>query len=363
MKRKLFSTMLCAFALLLLMGAAGPQPTIVYVTEEESTSISQEEQVLETGDPTGTEESGNAQPQEGEEQSTEETVESEETTEEAADSEEAADEEENTEETLTGEEPEEEGAVEAAPALDYTFLIDGQPAQLATSRVLVDGVTYVAMGPAVKDLDPTAQVTWDGSSRTVTVQTANLTLTAKVGQPYAVANGRYLYAQDGIQMQGDRVMIPLRILTEAFDAKLSWDKGTDTIYVQRGSGALMSGDQFYNQEDLFWLSRVIYAESGNQTLKGQMAVANVVLNRVNSPLFPDSVLGVLSQRNQFTTYRGGKLANRTPSESSVIAAKLVMDGGVVEESEGALFFDSLVRSWASRNKTYVCTIGGHKFYR
>jgi hypothetical protein len=61
--------------------------------------------------------------------------------------------------------------------------------------------------------------------------------------------------------------------------------------------------------------------------------------------------------------RGGKLANRTPNESSVLAAKLVLDGGVVEETEGALYFDSLARSWASRSKTYLCTIGGHKFYR
>jgi len=46
----------------------------------------------------------------------------------------------------------------------------------------------------------------------------------------------------------------------------------------------------------------------------------------------------------------------------VIAAKLVMDGAVVEETRGALYFDSLVRSWAARHKTYIATLGGHKFY-
>ncbi len=344
MKRKLFSTMLCAFALLLLMGAGvEPDSSAALVIEEESTSIAQEEQVLETGIPTGTAESESAQPQQGDEQSAEETVESEETADAAA-------------ETAVEQET-------AAPALDEKFLVDGQPIEQGMHRMRIDGVTYVAVSAAVRAIDPTAQVTWDGATATATIKNANLHMTMKVGQQYAVANGRYLYAEDGIQKHGDNMMIPLRILTEAFDAKLSWDSATDTIHIQRGSGALMSGDQFYNQESLFWLSRVIFAESGNQSLKGKMAVGNVVLNRVESPMFPGSIQGVLSQRNQFTTWCGGKLANRTPNEGSVIAAKLVLDGGVVEESEGALFFDSLVRSWAARNRSYVCTIGGHKFYR
>ena len=94
-----------------------------------------------------------------------------------------------------------------------------------------------------------------------------------------------------------------------------------------------------------------------------MAVANVVLNRVSNPIFPNSIQGVLAQKNQFSTYKGGKLANRTPNEGSIIAAKLVLDGGVVEEVESALWFDSKCgNSWAARNKTLMATIGGHKFY-
>ena len=39
-----------------------------------------------------------------------------------------------------------------------------------------------------------------------------------------------------------------------------------------------------------------------------------------------------------------------------------MDGGVVEETKGALYFDSGSNSWAARNKDLIATIGGHKFY-
>lgn len=164
-------------------------------------------------------------------------------------------------------------------------------------------------------------------------------------------------------MVNGRLTVPLWAVAKAFDAAVGWDAATGTVTVTRGSGAIQSGESFYNQEDLFWLSRVITAESGNQPLEGQMAVGNVVMNRVASPIYPNTVEGVLAQKNQFTTYRAGKLADRTPTATSVIAAKLVLDGGVVEETAGALYFDSASGSWASRNKECVAVIGNHKFYR
>ena len=94
-----------------------------------------------------------------------------------------------------------------------------------------------------------------------------------------------------------------------------------------------------------------------------MAVGNVVMNRVASPIYPNTVEGVLAQKNQFSTYKSGALADRTPNESSIIAAKLVLDGGEVEETKGALYFDSNANSWAARNKECVAVIGNHKFYR
>ena len=93
-----------------------------------------------------------------------------------------------------------------------------------------------------------------------------------------------------------------------------------------------------------------------------MAVGIVVMNRVKSAIYPNTVEGVLAQKNQFSTYQSGRLANRTPNASSVIAAKLVLDGGVVTEVKDALYFDSSSNSWASRNKECVAVIGNHKFY-
>lgn len=247
-----------------------------------------------------------------------------------------------------------------AVAGDQTLFIDGVAAPTNLGKFQKNGVTYVSLAAMAQALEPSVQIGWDGS--TVKISSSRLALTAKVGQLYLVVNGRYLYLPEGVQNVNNTVTVPLSAVVEAFDAKLSWDGATGTIRITRGSGGIQSGDSYYDQEDLFWLSRIIYAESGNQPLEGQMAVGNVVMNRVASPAYPNTVQGVLAQKNQFSTYKSGALANRTPNQSSVIAAKLVLDGGEVAETDGALYFDSSSNSWASRNREFAAVLGGHKFY-
>ena len=241
--------------------------------------------------------------------------------------------------------------------------MDGERAPAEVVMEIQDGVTYVPLAAMAQFLDESAQISWDSASSVVTVTTGKLSLSAQVGQLYLQANGRYLYLPEKVQMSGGRVTVPLWAVVEAFGATMTWDAATEVVSITRGSGAIQSGDSYYDQEDLFWLSRVIYAESGNQPLEGKMAVGNVVMNRVASPIYPNTVEGVLAQKNQFSTYKSGALADRTPNESSIIAAKLVLDGGEVEETEGAMYFDSNANSWAARNKECVAVIGGHKFYR
>lgn len=327
---------LCAFALLLLMGAStAPQQSAALLAEEESAVLNEDaldtesQESYESMEYVGGGELGNA---------------------------EASEQVSLAEMTEEAEAEEQQQAV----AADQTLFIDGVAAPANLDKFQKNGVTYVSLAAMAQALEPSVQVSWDGS--TVKISSSRLTLTAKVGQLYLVANGRYLYLPEGVQNINSTVTVPLSAVVEAFDAKLSWDGATGTIRITRGSGGIQSGDSYYNQEDLFWLSRIIYAESGNQPLEGQMAVGNVVMNRVASPAYPNTVQGVLAQKNQFSTYKSGALANRTPNQSSIIAAKLVLDGGEVAETDGALYFDSSSNSWASRNREFAAVLGGHKFY-
>ena len=332
MIRKLMSLPLCVLALLLLMGAsAAPQQSDVLLAEEESAAL--DETALETEAQVSIEE-------------------------------EAVNEGAGyiPDEVPWGLRPVEEAEETLQPQTEVEPLlqVDGAAVPDTVGRFVEHGITYVALVPMAQLLDSTVSIGWDGS--TVTVYSANLRLTARVGQLYLEANGRYLYIPEGVRMVNNMVSVPLSTLVEAFGATLAWDGATGVTRITRGAGGIVSGDAFYNQNDLFWLSRVIYAESGNQSLEGQMAVGNVVMNRVAHPAYPNTVEGVLAQKNQFSTYQSGALANRTPTEQCVIAAKLVLDGGEVAETDGALYFDSSRSSWASRNRQYAATLGGHTFY-
>ena len=114
-----------------------------------------------------------------------------------------------------------------------------------------------------------------------------------------------------------------------------------------------------------WLSRIIYAESGGESITGQIAVGNVILNRVKSSQFPDTVEGVIFDRKdavQFEPVGNGRVY-QTPSAQSVEAAKRALDGENVIGS--ALYFYAPALSqgvWINASCTYQQTIGCHRFY-
>ena len=221
-------------------------------------------------------------------------------------------------------------------------------------------MTYVSYWPIVQALYPEAVAQWTNGQAEVTA--TGLKLEMKPGAKYIVANGRYLYVPTGVKLENGTVMVPVRTLCQALGAEDVWNGEEGTIIITSGSGPIASGDSYYDQEDLYWLSRIIYAESGNQSLEGKIAVGNVVLNRVASTQFPNTVYGVIFQRNQFTPASNGRI-NRTPTAECVIAAKLALEGA--NTAGNALYFinPSISSSrWFSRNCTYVATIGAHAFF-
>lgn len=121
------------------------------------------------------------------------------------------------------------------------------------------------------------------------------------------------------------------------------------------------------KDDVYWLSRIINAEAGHQSYEGKLAVGNVILNRVKSSKFPDTIKGVIFERSnnkaQFTPTVNGAI-NNMPNVDSIKAAKEVLEGkNVVEDS--TYFFNPKTSKgeWIVKNKEYFKTIGSHAFYR
>lgn len=251
-------------------------------------------------------------------------------------------------------------AGQAAATETPSFTLDGTALQMEVAPMVVNRTTYVCYWPVVKTMFPDAVATWENDRAVVRAQ--GLELTIQIGAPYLVANGRYLYFEGGPLLQDGNIMVPIRTLAHALGASVVWEKATGSVAIQSGTGPILSGDQYYNADSLYWLSHIINAESGNQPLEGKIAVGNVVLNRVNSPLFPNTVYEVVFQRNQFTPVSNGSIY-REPNAESVIAAKLCLDGA--NTAGASLYFVNpyvAPNSWASRNRPYVATIGAHAFF-
>lgn len=127
------------------------------------------------------------------------------------------------------------------------------------------------------------------------------------------------------------------------------------------------------------LATNIYFEARNQPLAGQIAVSNVVMNRVQDPRYPDNVCGVVHQakvdyrghpkRNQcqFSWYCDGKSDKPTNSAAwgeSLQLAQHILDGKYWDLTEGALFYHSIkvLPNWAERMEQTV-RINDHLFYK
>lgn len=114
------------------------------------------------------------------------------------------------------------------------------------------------------------------------------------------------------------------------------------------------------------LAGTVYFESKSESLKGQLAVARVVLARVASPRFPDSICGVVYQRRQFSFIRGGKMPRINKGHrqwrNAVAIAKIAANNGWESSVEGALFFHARYVSPGWRLKR-LATIDNHIFYQ
>lgn len=114
------------------------------------------------------------------------------------------------------------------------------------------------------------------------------------------------------------------------------------------------------------LASAIYYEAKGEPMKGQLAVAHVILNRTRSGRFPASVCGVVAQRGQFSFVRAGIVPSPNPRNAAyrtaMAIAQIARDEAWANPVSEALFFHAahVSPNWGKRR---VAAIGGHIFYR
>ncbi|MBQ8141154.1 MAG: cell wall hydrolase [Clostridia bacterium] len=229
---------------------------------------------------------------------------------------------------------------------------------------LIDSVTYVALRDFC-GLVGGCTISWDAKTRTAVVAKGTKVAVATDGDYYIYEDGRCFYTVERIRIISDTMFVPVRAIAKALGVEVGWDNATRSVTLKKTGILPASGDDFYNADDLYWLSRIISAEAKGESLLGQIAVGNVVLNRKASPMYPNTVYGVIFDRKngtQFSPVSFGTIYQK-PTASAIIAAKICLEGYSI--SDEILFFMNpriATNNWISKNRTFEFRIGSHDFY-
>ncbi|MBD5546441.1 MAG: cell wall hydrolase [Lachnospiraceae bacterium] len=114
----------------------------------------------------------------------------------------------------------------------------------------------------------------------------------------------------------------------------------------------------FAEGDRYLLANLIYCEAGNQPYEGQVAVGAVVMNRVMSSVFPDTVVGVIYQNKQFSPVASGRLALALAEDHATAACYKAADAAMAGQTTvgNCLFFRTPIEGLTGTQ------IGGHIFY-
>ena len=227
---------------------------------------------------------------------------------------------------------------------------------------MINGEVYIAVRQLSEFLG--YRVTYRSKERTLNVRGVGLDMDVIDASNVIWANSRVLFSMNpAVLMSNGRMYAPLQSIAKAFGVAYSLDDlGAD---LSGAPSPIKNGASFYPEDAVYWLARIISAESRGESLLGQIAVGSVVMNRVSSPAYPNTIWGVIFDKKwgvQFSPILDGSIYN-TPVATSVVAAKICLEGFNVNRD--ALFFlypRASTSSWIPKTREYLFSVGKHDFY-
>jgi len=113
-------------------------------------------------------------------------------------------------------------------------------------------------------------------------------------------------------------------------------------------------------QDVYLLAKAVYGEARGEPYRGQVAVAAVILNRVSSPEFPNSIHGVIYQKGAFSIVADGQI-NLAPDGTALSAAQDALNG--IDPTGGCLFYynPKKTKNQYMLSKPVYTVIGNHTF--
>ena len=235
---------------------------------------------------------------------------------------------------------------------------------LALSATAAAGITTIAVTRADNAAD---------TAQTAVIETAVLRQGSKGAEVKEVQRrlknwGYYKGSVDGIYGSGTKqAVIAFQkkngltadgIVGKATYKALGMNESYNALNGNGGSSS--AGSSNYTSSDLYLLAKTIYAEGRGESYTGQVAIGAVIMNRVRSSSFPNSIAGVVYQPYAFTAVADGQI-NLEPNQTAYDAARDAMNGW--DPTYGCLYYYNpavATSSWIFNRQT-VTVIGKHVF--
>ncbi len=234
-------------------------------------------------------------------------------------------------------------------------------------RVLViDYITYVPMFSFADWLGVfTYSQSESGYVSTGNISGENLKISATENNLYIIANGRYFYTVGAVREINGEVYVPIEPLVKALNSRASKSSYGAYSVSSGDTRRLKTASETYRDDEVLWLARIISAEAKGESMRGKIAVGNVILNRTRSPYFPNTIYSVIFDKKygvQFAPTANGTIYS-SPTADSIIAAKICLEGYSIS-NKVLYFFNPKYASgtWIKQNREYAFTLGNHVFY-
>ena len=225
-------------------------------------------------------------------------------------------------------------------------------------KVTILALMILSVGIFAGASRPTKSI--DTASYAAVISQGNTGSTVKTIQRKLKNWGYYKGAVDGIF--GPKTKEAVKYFQRKNGLKVDGIVGNKTLAALgiSSAGDNQSSSGSYTNSDLMLLARLIYGEARGESYVGQVAVGAVVLNRIKSASFPNTMAGVIYQRYAFTAVEDGQI-NLTPNATAKKAAQDALNGW--DPSYGSLYYynpATATSQWIFSRKT-ITTIGNHVF--
>ncbi|PKM50223.1 MAG: copper amine oxidase [Firmicutes bacterium HGW-Firmicutes-7] len=247
----------------------------------------------------------------------------------------------------------------ATNKLPITMYLNGSFVATDVLPYKANGTTYVPIKPLTDALGIT-EVIFQLEDYSVTIVDSNKTIKFFIDQNIVWVNEREYYINATPTIIDDRTMVPLEFMADNFDCEITWDNLTETVYITKDGlefAKNTSIDSYY-PEDVLWLARIVHVEAHSISYEGKLAVANVVLNRKKSDVFPDTIHDVIFHPGQFPPAHKSGFTSLVPSQECLLAAKNALNGE--NNISTSLYFNN--RPFQSKSSDLYKIIDGEYFY-